>query len=155
MVLHARQGKWEVWGGTSMTRGFDWPSPSCTLGQSAYTRSVADAWRWTYLSKSVEHGCPSQVLVDISENARCTCYELQEMIWLCQHVISWDDKDGHDFMRHFQPCWLTSSIVALYAPRMPFLLNDLEGTIDYFPLEIAVWKGCHCVVRMERGTKSG
>lgn len=97
-----------------------------------------------------------EYLVDISEKARCTCYELQEMIWLCQHVMAWDDRDGRDFMRHFHPCWLTSSIVTLYAPRMPvFLSNDLQGTVDCCPPEFAVRKGRHRVVRMERGTRSG
>lgn len=69
--------------------------------------------------------------------------------------MAWDDKDGHDFMRHFHLCWLTSSTVNLYAPRMPvFLLNDLQASLDCFPLEIAVRKGHHRVIPMERGNRS-
>lgn len=42
-----------------------------------------------------------EYLVDVTRTPRCTCYELQEMIWPCQHIMVWDDRDGKDFMQHF------------------------------------------------------
>lgn len=84
--------------------------------------------------------------MDVSEKPRCMCFELHEMMWPCQHIMAWDDRDGKDFMRHFVPCWLTLSLIKLYESKFPiFLSNNLELIDACFPPEV-VKKGRHQVV---------
>lgn len=65
--------------------------------------------------------------------------------------MAWDDRDGLDSMRHFHSCWRIVTLRKLYKPRLPcFLSNDLDSTDNCFPPTVAVKKGQHRVVRMER-----
>lgn len=96
-----------------------------------------------------------EYLVKLGQSPSCTCVELQEMQWPCEHIMAWDDKIGKDFTRHFQPCWKVASICNLYRPRVPvFLSNDLEPQSTSFPPEAAVKKGRHRVVRIPSGGRS-
>jgi hypothetical protein len=81
----------------------------------------------------------------------CSCFELQEMGWPCEHVMMWDNLEGRNFMKHFHKCWLSNSVKALYAKPIPsFVCNDLPMRDSCCPPAIAVKKGRHRVVRMQK-----
>lgn len=40
----------------------------------------------------------------------CSYFEFQDMIWPCEHVMAWDNRDGRDYTSHFHPCWRVSSV---------------------------------------------
>ncbi|CAM6105441.1 unnamed protein product [Calypogeia fissa] len=91
-------------------------------------------------------------LVTIGEDWSCTCRELQEMQWPCEHMMAFDDQSGRDFTQHFNPCWKVSSLRRCYEKTIPcFLDNDLDCSDWCCPPEIAVKKGRHRVVRIKSG----
>ncbi|CAM6097173.1 unnamed protein product [Calypogeia fissa] len=93
-------------------------------------------------------------LVTMGNEFECTCRELQEMQWPCEHMMAWDDHSGRDFTIHFHPCWKVNSICHAYSHTIPcFLDNDLELSEFCCPPKIAVKKGRHRVVRIESGGK--
>lgn len=95
-----------------------------------------------------------EYLVNVATHPTCTCRELQEMVWPCEHIMAWDDKEGRDFTKHFHDCWKFSSLRKLYAPRLPcFLINDLEPQNNCFPPQEAVTKGRHRLVCIESGNR--
>jgi hypothetical protein len=80
----------------------------------------------------------------------CTCFELQEMVWPCKHVMMWDNLEGKDFTKHFHKCWRSSSLRTLYVVPIPsFLCNNLSLSDSCHPPAIAVRKGRHRVVRIK------
>lgn len=109
---------------------------------------VIDDGRTQTKVQTIDQRHAYEYLVDISGMLRCTCYELHEMIWPCEHIMAWDDRNGQNFTLHFHLCWQTKSLMKLYEPHMwVFLSNDLEAT-DMLSLEAAEKKGRHRVVRM-------
>lgn len=95
-----------------------------------------------------------EYLVSLCPKPLCSCFELQEMIWPCEHMIAWDNRDGRDYTRHFHPCWRVQSLRRLYSERLPcYLTNDLEPITACHAPEAAVKRGRHRVVRIQSGTR--
>lgn len=93
-------------------------------------------------------------LVTMGDKFTCTCQELQEMQWPCEHMMAWDDQGGRDWTIHFHRCWKVSFVQACYEQTIPcFLDNDLDFSPLCCPPNIAVSGGRHRVVRMESGAK--
>lgn len=89
-------------------------------------------------------------LVFLEPKLACSYFELEDMIWSCQHIMVWDDCDGWESTAHFHPCWCyTSTLQQLFEPKLPcFLTNDLAATEWCFPPKAIVKKGRHRVVRI-------
>lgn len=93
-------------------------------------------------------------LVTMGEEFTCTCRELQEMQWLCEHIMVCDDLGGRDFTLHFHQCWKMGTLAACYEHTIScFLDNDLDFSTLSCPPNIAVKRGRHRVVGMESAGK--
>ncbi|CAM6111136.1 unnamed protein product [Calypogeia fissa] len=93
-----------------------------------------------------------EYLVTLNPTPTCSCWELQEMCWPCQHVMAWDNHQGRDYTRHFHICWKIESLQAMYQGRLPpFLSEDLEMSLRCMPPPIANKKGRRCIVRIPSG----
>lgn len=97
-----------------------------------------------------------EYLVSLVSRALCTCFELQEMCWPCEHVMAWDDQEGRSFHRHFHRCWRVSSWKALYTSIIPsFICNDIPVSTACWPPAIAIKQGRHHMVRIQSGSTVG
>lgn len=74
-----------------------------------------------------------EFLVRLEPKAACSCFELQDMIWPCEHIMAWDDREGRDYTQHFHLCWRWASMRKLYEPKIPCFLSN-----DWFLWRIAV-----------------
>lgn len=96
-----------------------------------------------------------EYLVTLSPHAKCTCMELQEMVWPCQHILAWDDENGVNPSRHFHKCWRTHSLRLLYDAVLPsFLATNCPLSVSCHAPQPAVVTGRHRMVRIESGTRS-
>lgn len=133
------------------------------LTKSAHHSHMANLWmfgQWQILDDGDTHTKVwtleqwYEYIMDVSGKSCSTCYELQEMIWPYEHVMVQDDRDGHDFMRHFHRCQFTKTLVKSYKPKiLVFLSNDLEPSKSY-PPKLVVTKGRHQVMCMQSGHQS-
>jgi hypothetical protein len=74
------------------------------------------------------------------------------MLWPCEHVMAWDDRDGWDFNKHFHRCWKTTSLCSLYGPTVQVLMSlHLDAVEGCYPPAPAVKRGRHRYVRIESG----
>ncbi|CAM6101010.1 unnamed protein product [Calypogeia fissa] len=95
-----------------------------------------------------------EYLVTKGERNTCTCFELQEMLWPCEHMMAWEDIGGKGFSKHFAKCWRVKSWRKLYSGVVPsFLCNDIKTSNKCSPPEVAVKRGRHRVVRITSGTR--
>ncbi|CAM6114845.1 unnamed protein product [Calypogeia fissa] len=93
-----------------------------------------------------------EYLVTLNPTPTCSCWELQEMCWPCQHIMAWDDHQGRDYTHHFHICWKIESLQAMYQGRLPpFLSEDLDMSLTCMPPPIAVKKGRHRIVCIPSG----
>lgn len=93
-----------------------------------------------------------EYLISMRPTPTCSCWELQDMIWPCQHIMAWDNMQGRDFTQHFHICWRVESLRAMYSGSLPpFVSEDLDVTDQCLPPEIVVKRGRHRVVRIPSG----
>lgn len=97
-----------------------------------------------------------EYLVTRAPKKTCSCFELQEMVWPCEHIMAWDDQEGQKQSEHFHKCWRTQSLLALYDQTIPsFVVTDLQLSPNCAPPEVAVKRGRHRMVRFQRGNRHG
>lgn len=93
-----------------------------------------------------------QFLVIMGDKITCSCVEVQEMCWPCEHVMAWDDLLGKNPSRHFHSCWRTSSLRSLYELHVPvFMDDDLSLDMTCSAPEPAKVVGRHRMVRIQSG----
>lgn len=95
-----------------------------------------------------------EYLVRLDPKPACNCFELQDMILPCEHIMAWDDHEGRDYGVHFHPCWRYESMRRLYEPKFScFLTSDLQSSANFFPPKAIVKKGQQRIVRMQSGMR--
>lgn len=83
-----------------------------------------------------------EFLVHLEPKAPYSFFELQDIIWPCEHIMAWDDREGRDYTKHFHPCWRWVIMQKLYKLKIPyFLANDLVAIYECFLLEAIVKEG--------------
>ncbi|CAM6121408.1 unnamed protein product [Calypogeia fissa] len=91
-------------------------------------------------------------LVTMDTYPTCTCRELDEMLWPCEHIMAWDDQYGRDYIAHFHYCWTVFRLRKLYGRTIPYFLeNNLDFSSACCPPPVVVTTGRHRVVCIPSG----
>ncbi|KAL3682134.1 hypothetical protein R1sor_000156 [Riccia sorocarpa] len=102
--------------------------------------------------QNVANGGAEQFVVNRLSRLSGTCFEPQEMLWPCIHVMSWCRSKGEDYLQFVDRIYFQKSLVACYSQNIPPITEqDLKVSVTCRAQESAIRRGRARMVRIPNG----
>ncbi|KAL3679109.1 hypothetical protein R1sor_022065 [Riccia sorocarpa] len=102
------------------------------------------------------NGGAEQFVVNRLPRLSCTCFESQEMLWPCIHVMSWCRSKGEDYLQFVDRIYFQKSLAACYSQNIPPITEqDLKVSVTCRAPEPAIRRGRARMVRIPNGGGRG